>query len=95
MFDLGDFLLGAAALAAAVFLTVYVVGQINRSSLEQKLRSKNIKKAIIKEIDRCNNVVKLKDLDNDRTLEVRGDSVSLELYEGQLIYSNNLYPYIH
>lgn len=76
-----------AALAAAVFATVvYVVGMITRSTLKEQLQPQGIKHAVIDRIDRCGNVVRLKDIDSGKVLEVRGDDVSSELNNGDHIY---------
>ncbi len=76
----------AAALVAGV--TAYVVkGIIDKRKLQQAMRDKEIQEAIIDEIDRYARKVKLKDLKNGKYLEVEGDEVSSEIYEGQRIYA--------
>ena len=79
-------LLAVAAIGAVVAIVVYVSGTITRSKLKDKLRENGIEDAMIEAIDRCDNVVSVKDLDSDKTLEIHGDNVSYELDEGGLIY---------
>lgn len=79
-------LLAAAAVATVAAVVVYVAGTITRSKLEEKLRENGIENAMIKAIDYCSNVVKLDDMDSDKTVEIHGDDVSYELDEGDRIY---------
>ena len=75
----------AAAIAGA--MVVYVSGKITRSKLREKAQENGIKEALIQEIDYCDNVVKLKDLDSDKELEVHGDDIDLDLDEDDVIYA--------
>lgn len=79
-------LLAATTVAAVAVIVIYVAGTITRSKLKAKLRENGIEDAMIREIDRCNNVVSVKDWDSDRTLEIHGDAVSHALDEGDRIY---------
>lgn len=79
-------LLAAAAVTAVAAVVVYVAGTITRSKLKEKLRENGIDDALIKAIDRCDNVVTIKDMDSDKALEIHGDDVSYELIEGDRIY---------
>ena len=80
-------LLAAAAVGTVAAIVVYVKGSINRSKLQQKAQAQNINKFIIKEIDRCNNVVKFEDMYSDKEVEVRGDDVDWDIDEGDIIYA--------
>ena len=79
-------LLAAAAVATVAAIVVYVAGTITRSKLEEKLRENGIEDAMIKAIDYCENVVTIEDMDSNKTLEIHGDDVSYDLYEGDRIY---------
>ena len=79
-------LIAVAATAAVASLVIYISGSITRSKLRDKLSENNVKSALIKAIDYCDNVVKLKDLSNGNEIKVRGDDVSYELNEGEKIY---------
>ena len=67
-------------------IVIYISGTITRSKLKEKLRENDIKDAMIEKIDNCENVVTLKDMDSDKTLEIHGDDVDYELDEGDRIY---------
>lgn len=79
-------LLAAAAVATVAAIVIYISGTITRSKLKEKLRENDIKDAMIEKIDNCENVVTLKDMDSDKTLEIHGDDVDYELDEGDRIY---------
>lgn len=79
-------LLAAAAVATVAAVVIYISGTITRSKLKEKLRDNDIKDAMIEKIDNCENVVTLKDMDSDKTLEIHGDDVDYELDEGDRIY---------
>ena len=79
-------LLAAAAVATVAAIVIYISGTITRSKLKEKLRDNDIKDAMIEKIDNCENVVTLKDMDSDKTLEIHGDDVDYELDEGDQIY---------
>ena len=79
-------LLVAAAAVVVSSAVIYISGTITRVKLEEKLQENGVKDAMIDAIDRCNNVVSIKDLESDKTLEIHGDDVSYELSEGDLIY---------
>ncbi len=86
MFGLiGNILLAAAGAAIVGAIILYIYGEITRDKIEDKLRDQDCEEAIIKEIDKCNNVVTLKDL-NGNEYEIHGDSISNDLYEDQRIY---------
>ncbi len=79
-------LLAAAVVATVVAIEIYISGTITRSKLKDKMRDNGIKDAMIEKIDYCENVVTLKDMDSDKTLEIHGDDVDYELDEGDQIY---------
>ena len=77
-----------AAIAAAVVsaIVIYVSGKITQSKIQDALREKGVKSALIQKIDNCNNVVSLKDLESDQEYELHGDSIDDYLREDQRIY---------
>ena len=70
-------LLAAAVVATVVAIEIYISGTITRSKLKDKMRDNGIKDAMIEKIDYCENVVTLKDMDSDKTLEIHGDDVEI------------------
>ena len=76
----------AAVLVAGV--TAYVVkGIIDKRKLQQAMRDKEIREALIDTVDRYAHKVKLKDLKSGKYLEVQGDDVSSEIHQGDRIYA--------
>ncbi len=79
---LGHIILTGIVAAAAVGVIAYVIsGMITKEKIKLKVNDD----VIIKSINNCTNTITLEDLDN-QTYEVRGDSISDDLYEGQMIY---------
>lgn len=88
MFDLlGKILLGLAVAGAVGAAAVIIKGVIDKRKIKQELAKKNINKAIIDMINKTDNVITLKDLENYSEFEIKGDGISDELYEGQTIYA--------
>lgn len=79
-------LLGVAAVATVATIVIYVSGTITRPKVTEKLRDNGIKNAMIEEINYCDNVVSIKDMDSDKTLEIHGDDVDYGLIEGHRIF---------
>ena len=77
---LGWILLGLVTAAAGV---IVISGIVDKSRIKEKMRERNMRIAIIKEVDSCTNTVKLEDLDSEETLEIRGDDLDddLSLYD--------------
>lgn len=73
-------------IVAALFVlgvTAYVVkGIIDKRKLQQAMSDNEIRDAIIDTVDRHARKVKLKDLKKDKYLEVQGEGISDEIYEG-------------
>lgn len=73
-------------IVAALFVlgvTAYVVkGIIDKRKLQQAMRDNEIRDAIIDTVDRHARKIKLKDLKKDKYLEVQGEGISDEIYEG-------------
>lgn len=81
---LGWILLGLAAAAVGV---VVISGIVSKNRIKEKMRENGIKDAIITEINKCSNTVKLESLYGDETLEIRGDDLDDELEEDDVIYA--------
>lgn len=79
---------GIIAAIAATAIVIYVTGILNRQKVEDVMRSKNVENALIKNIDRCTNVMTLEDLDSGNTYEIKGaDEISYDVDEGDRIYA--------
>ena len=69
---IGRILLGALIAGAAV---VIIKGIIDEKKLRDEMRQRNIKRALVKNIDRSSNKIKLKALDKDEEIEFEGDGI--------------------
>lgn len=83
---LGRALLAAAAVAAVAAIVIVIHGMIMKDKIRQKLKENNVEDAMVKAIDNCNNVVTLEELNSDRTIEIRGDSIDSGIDEYDTIY---------
>lgn len=75
---LGWILLGIAVAAVGV---VVISGIISKSRIKEVMQEQNIQRALITEINRCTNVIKLKDLNSSKTKEIQGDGIDDSLRE--------------
>ena len=86
MWDFLGKLLIAALLGGGLALTAYVVkGIIDKSKIQQAMRDKEIEDAIIETVSRSARRVKLKDIKRGSMLEIEGDGISDDIYEGMRI----------
>lgn len=46
-----------------------------------------MKSALIAEIDSCDNVIKLEEMETGKKLEMRGDNVSCDIQENNIVYA--------
>lgn len=83
---LGRALIAAAGAAIVAGIVIYIAGKITKEKLRKKLEDKGIETALINEIDRCSNVIKMTDFDTDETIEVHGDDIDDEIEEDDLIF---------
>lgn len=81
---LGWILVGLATAAVGV---VIISGMVTKSRIKEKMQSRGIEMAIITEINKCTNTVKLEELCSDKTLEIRGDALDCELDEYDTIFA--------
>lgn len=76
---------GIIAAIAASAIVIYIDGKITEAKIDEELREKKLEKALVQRIDKCNNVISLKDLDSDQEYEIHGDSIDDSMYTGQVI----------
>lgn len=81
---IGRILLGTLIAGAAI---VIISGIIDERKLREKMRERNIKRALIEQVDRTNNKVKLKDLDSSEYTEFEGEGISSDIRQGQKLYA--------
>ncbi len=79
---LGWILLGLATVAVGV---IVISGTVTKMRIREQMQNKNLKEMLVTEIDSCTNTVKLSDLYSDQTMEIRGDDVSDDLDEYDII----------
>lgn len=73
------------SVAAIATIIVYVATTITQETIREKAREHDLNDVIIKEISRCNNVVKIRDLDNRQELEIHGEGIARGISEGKII----------
>ncbi|MBR0279847.1 MAG: hypothetical protein IJQ75_07720 [Synergistaceae bacterium] len=81
---IGRLLIGALIARVAV---VVIKGIIDERKLRDEMRQRNIKRALVSNIDRTSNKVTLKDLDKEAEIEFQGDEISSDIRKGQRIYA--------
>ncbi|MBQ3458677.1 MAG: hypothetical protein IJG30_06940 [Synergistaceae bacterium] len=81
---IGRLLIGALIAGVAV---VVIKGIIDERKLRDEMRQRNIKRALVSNIDRTSNKVTLKDLDKEAEIEFQGDEISSDIRKGQRIYA--------
>lgn len=82
------FILGAATvLTIGAAVICYVNGKINKEKVKEQMRLKKIKNAFVSKVDRCNNTVKMTDLESGNEIIIQGDDISYNIYESQTIYA--------
>lgn len=74
-----------AGLLLAGAITIVISGIITREKAQQKLEERGVKNAIVEKINECSNTLSIKDLDDDKTYELKGDDISDEFYEGMIV----------
>ncbi|MBO4897680.1 MAG: hypothetical protein J5590_05225 [Clostridia bacterium] len=70
-----------AGIAAAAIGAIVISGLVTKRQIQEEMLKRNIEEMIITGIDRCNNVIKLEDWENNRSLEIRGDDIDYTLEE--------------
>ena len=84
---LGWILAGLLGAAAVSVIVITISGIIDRTRIQDELKRQQdaIGKVLVEEINKCDRVVRLKDLDSESVYEINGDSISDDIYEGQYI----------
>lgn len=81
--NVADIICGVIAIGAIV---VGVTVMITKAILKDKMKEENLESAVIETVNRCDNVVKLKDLDSDKVIEVHGQGIDSDIYQGDRLY---------
>ena len=74
-----------AGLVGAAVITIVVRGLITRQRLKEELARQGLKEAIADAVDRCTNVVDLRDLETGNRVQVKGDGISYDVRENDII----------
>ena len=80
---LGWIMLGLITAGAIV---VVITGIITIKKIKEAMIKHKMKSALIAEIDSCDNVIKLEELETGKKLEMRGDNVSCDIQENNIVY---------
>ena len=78
--------IGVAAGATVAAVCIYIDGKITEKKMRKEMAKESIKQVLIKEIDKCDNVVKLSDMESEREFVIRGDRIDRKLKKGDVIY---------
>lgn len=82
-----DFLIGLLEAVLAVgFIVATVAEFITKRILKKQMSNNELNSAVIEAVDRCRNVVKLKDLDSSKVLEIHGEGIDSDICEGDRLY---------
>ena len=81
---LGWIMLGLITAGAIV---VVINGIITIKKIKEAMIKHKMKSALIAEIDSCDNVIKLEEMETGKKLEMRGDNVSCDIQENNIVYA--------
>ena len=81
---LGWIMLG---LITAEAIVVVITGIITIKKIKEAMIKHKMKSALIAEIDSCDNVIKLEEMETGKKLEMRGDNVSCDIQENNIVYA--------
>ena len=81
---LGWIMLGLITAGAIV---VVITGIITIKKIKEAMIKHKMKSARIAEIDSCDNVIKLEEMETGKKLEMRGDNVSCDIQENNIVYA--------
>ena len=74
-----------AGLVGAAVVGIVIYGLITKQKIREQLAQRGIRAALVNAIDTCDNLVTLTDLDNKCSIEVRGNGISNDIYENDII----------
>lgn len=77
--------IGGALIGGAV--GAIIDGIINRQRLREIAQSRDLRKSIVRSINRCDNIVKLEDLESGKCLTVQGDGIADDVRLNGIIYA--------
>lgn len=82
---------GIFAAAAVATIVIYITGVITREKIKQKLKAEGIGDIIVKEIDKCTNVISAEELYRDgvsakRNVRLYGDGITDSIRSKDIIY---------
>ena len=81
---LGWIMLGLITAGAIV---VVITGIITIKKIKEAMIKHKMKSALIAEIDSGDNVIKLEEMETGKKLEMRGDNVSCDIQENNIVYA--------
>ena len=85
---IGWIIAGLLTVATVSAIVVTISRLITRSEVERVAITHSIERLVVKQINECTNVVRIQDLDNTEIeIEIHGEGVSDNNYEGQKIYT--------
>ena len=74
-------------LITAGAIVVVITGIITIKKIKEAMIKHKMKSALIAEIDSCDNVIKLEEMETGKKLEMRGDNVSCDIQENNIVYA--------
>ena len=76
-----------AGLVGAAVIGIVIYGFITKQKIKESVaqHSNAIKQVIVNVVDRHNNVVKLRDLDSNNTIEIKGDGISHDIQQNDVM----------
>lgn len=79
-------IVAAFALAVAATIIITIGGIITKDKIRQESNNRDIDgDLLVEKIDNCTNIVTLKELYGDKKIEIQGDAISSDIYEGIVI----------
>lgn len=73
---------GSITIVTLGALAVAIDTIISRSSIEEVMKSQGLKRTLVEMVDRTNNKVKLRDLNNDDVWTITGTDVDYDVQKG-------------
>ena len=77
--------MGLAGLIGIAAVGLIIYGIVDKQNIKRKLQDQGIKRAIVTAVDNCSNVVSLSDLDSNKKIEIRGESISKDIKKDTII----------
>ena len=77
----------AAGLFVAGVIAYKVKGAIDKKKLQEALSENGMTEAVVEAVNKKGRVVSMKDIKSGKKIDVAGEKISDEIYEGQHIYA--------